>query len=381
MDDAHVSTWLHCLTSSPDLNDAQSSGEREQLAAWLDLPPSYGGCNLNSLYRSAYEEFLGSFATIAASLIAFYRKTELPIYIAMADALESMGDDGDTSDETVDNPCEVLEDVKSAAERASSALSQTSDEELALASHLIRGHSVVEVPGKWNRLGDLAPDAIVLPESRTLSDFITAPCKHEVGLIKQIRQAKHAFTLYKDMDPVRQTLLRANVGPCGRDTAYCSLKTIRDVATMDCLDALAHKESSYASLFCASTLHRYDFANLDTQALLETCACCNAPLWDPGLHASRADRIFVWQSHLGRCGGDGRRLHAHEAVKLAMKRLVLSCPYPVGCPFPMASILIEPPHLRQDQSGPGDIYAAGSNLHMKDTCMDELCVPTCRLCK
>jgi hypothetical protein len=143
MDDAHVSTWLHCLTSSPDLNDALSSGEREQLAAWLDLPPSYGGCNFKSLYRSANEEFLGSFAAIAAFLIAFCRKTELPIYIDMADALESMGNEGDMSDETADNPCEVLDVVKFAVERASSALSQTSDEELALASQLIRGHSVV----------------------------------------------------------------------------------------------------------------------------------------------------------------------------------------------------------------------------------------------
>jgi hypothetical protein len=33
IDDAHVSTWLHCLTSSPDLDDVMSIGERDQLAA------------------------------------------------------------------------------------------------------------------------------------------------------------------------------------------------------------------------------------------------------------------------------------------------------------------------------------------------------------
>ena len=159
------------------------------------------------------------------------------------------------------------------------------------------------------------------------------------------------------MDQVRQTLLRANVGHCGRDTAHCSLKTLRAVATMDYPAPLAHHESSDASLSCASTLHRYglsyDFAKLETQALPETFACYNAPLWDPGLHASRADRIFVWQCHLGRCGGDGRRLHAHEAVKLAiMKRLVLSCLDPDGCAFSKDSILIEFPHIRQDQSRP-----------------------------
>ena len=77
MDDAHVSTWLQCLTASPCLRDALTMGESEQLAAWLDLPPSYGGCIMNYLSRSADEEFMGSFATIVASLIAFCRKTEL----------------------------------------------------------------------------------------------------------------------------------------------------------------------------------------------------------------------------------------------------------------------------------------------------------------
>ena len=128
-----------------------------------------------------------------------------------------------------------------------------------MASQLIRGHSVVEVPGKWNRLGDATPESIVLPEARTLSDVVTAPCKHEVGLMKQIRQAKHASALYNDMDPVRQTLLRANAGQCGRDTTHCSLKQIRAVATMDCPSALAPRETSDASLYCASTLHHYGF--------------------------------------------------------------------------------------------------------------------------
>jgi len=58
----------------------------------LDLPPAYGGIGLRSLERAADEDLMGSFAGISASLIAFCRKTELPVYIAIADALESMGD-------------------------------------------------------------------------------------------------------------------------------------------------------------------------------------------------------------------------------------------------------------------------------------------------
>ena len=88
------------------------------------------------------------------------------------------------------------------------------------------------------------------------------------------------------------------------------------------------------------------------------------------MQSTRADRIFVWQTHLGRCGGDGRRHQAHEAVKLAMQRLVLSCPDPASSAFPKASILIEPAHLRQDKSRPGDIYAVGAGLYRKDTVMD-----------
>ena len=222
---------------------------------------------MNSLSRSADEEFMGSFATIDVSLIALCRKIGLPIYMSMAEALESLRDEVDTDDEAGEMPCEILEEVRASGGRASAALSQTTTEELTLASQLIKGHYVVEVPRKWNRLGDATLDSIVLPEARTLSDFVTAPCKHEVGLMEQIRKAKQASALYNDMDPVRQTLLRANAGQCGRDTAHCSLKTIRVIATMDWPSTLAHPESSDASLYCASTLHRYglpyDFAKLD----------------------------------------------------------------------------------------------------------------------
>jgi hypothetical protein len=74
MNTAHVSTWLHCLTVSPDLEHALGPTKLDMLIEWLDLPPSYGGSGLNSLVRSADEELLGSFAGIAASLIAFCRK-------------------------------------------------------------------------------------------------------------------------------------------------------------------------------------------------------------------------------------------------------------------------------------------------------------------
>jgi hypothetical protein len=129
---------------------------------------------------------------------------------------------------------------------------------------------------------------------------------------------------------------------------------------MDCPSSLAHAETSEASLYSAATLHRYslpyDYAKLETTVVLpEICPYCNAPLWDPGHSSTRANIIFVCQSHMGRCGGDGRRHQAHEAVKLAVNRLVITNPVPDGCVFPRDSVIIEPPSLRQDKSRPGDL--------------------------
>ena len=70
MDDAHVSTRLHCLVASTDLENAIGPLARDQLAGLIDLPPALGGIGLQSLERFADEELLGSFAGIFASLIS-----------------------------------------------------------------------------------------------------------------------------------------------------------------------------------------------------------------------------------------------------------------------------------------------------------------------
>ncbi len=61
---------------------------------------------------------------------------------------------------------------------------------------------------------------------------------------------------------------------------------------------------------------------------------------------------------------------AHEAVKRALKDLVLANPSPGGAAFPVSSVLIEPLHLRKDKSRPGDIMALGRDVHRLDTAMD-----------
>jgi hypothetical protein len=87
-------------------------------------------------------------------------------------------------------PCISVVDIAAAVARGTTSLSIPSDQELRTSTHLVRGHSVVEVPGKWNRTGDGEPDLIVLPESRTIMDFITALYKQEVSLMKQTRHVK-----------------------------------------------------------------------------------------------------------------------------------------------------------------------------------------------
>ena len=127
MDTALVSTWLECLTSSNDLEHSLGPSEWDSLTDWLDLPPSYGGSGLHSLSRSADEELLGSFAGIAASLIAFCRKTELPVYISIAQALEALDDATVLLEEETppspEHPCATLEAIKAAAVRCTTSLS------------------------------------------------------------------------------------------------------------------------------------------------------------------------------------------------------------------------------------------------------------------
>ena len=55
---------------------------------------------------------------------------------------------------------------------------------------------------------------------------------------------------------------------------------------------------------------------------------------------------------------------------MTVKRLVLTSSSPGGSVFPAASVLIEPRHLRQDMSRPGDVYVIGNGMHKKDSVMD-----------
>ena len=112
MDGAHLSAWLHCLTASRDLENDLGMEKKAGLSYLLDLPESYGGAGLQSLALAANEEFMGSFAGIAAALISFCRNTELPAYIRIAEALEGTEGEG-----AVESECASVKGVKEAFER------------------------------------------------------------------------------------------------------------------------------------------------------------------------------------------------------------------------------------------------------------------------
>ncbi len=90
MDEEHKSCWLYCLSASRDLELALDLRVVDQLANWVDLPPTFGGAGTRSLTNSADQEFLGSFAAIAYALIFLCKRTNLPVYIRIAETLEEL---------------------------------------------------------------------------------------------------------------------------------------------------------------------------------------------------------------------------------------------------------------------------------------------------
>ena len=161
---------------------------------------------MKSLELSADEEFLGSFAGIASVLISFCRNTELDVYIKIAEALEITDD----PDPGAGMGCATIEGVKGAYARTAELMDPLSEAEIQTATELVKGSKVVEVPGAYNpEIPDRVLETITLPEPRLLSDYKSAPCKHECNIIKQLRHAKQAHRLLHSLNPVKQTLLRS----------------------------------------------------------------------------------------------------------------------------------------------------------------------------
>ena len=61
-----------------------------------------------------------------------------------------------------------------------------SEEEAEMVTDLVRWTRTVEVPGIFDpETEDLAPESMTLPEPRLMSEYITAPCRHECNIISK----------------------------------------------------------------------------------------------------------------------------------------------------------------------------------------------------
>jgi hypothetical protein len=174
MDGAHFSRWLHCLASSEDMEHALGAHGRDQIASQLDLPAAYGGIGLQSLESSADEEFLGSFVVISASLKAFFRNADLQVYTTIAETLKALDNMVGTQS------CPTTQGIMEVYERSADLRVFLSEEESLVAIQLVRGHKLVEVLGRSSPGAlDPSPEALILPEPRSMGGYISAPCKHE----------------------------------------------------------------------------------------------------------------------------------------------------------------------------------------------------------
>jgi hypothetical protein len=91
-----------------------------------------------------------------------------------------------------------------------------------VATQLVRGHIVVEIPGRSSLdMPDLVPDELTLPEPRPLADYISAPCRHECSVIHQVKQATQASRVLSKLIPVKHSLMRARAEQCGLDSSHC----------------------------------------------------------------------------------------------------------------------------------------------------------------
>ena len=172
-----------------------TSQERQHLAASLDLPPQFEGMGLQSLIRAAYEELLGSWASVTANLITFSRSKGLSVHDKLADALDAM------VDENTDPATPIIPAVASllaVKTRARGFLEDISRAEMNFATATAMGERLVEIPGRFTPLEATdKPEPIVLPELRAFAYYATAACKHECAILKQSRHVRHAHAVWK----------------------------------------------------------------------------------------------------------------------------------------------------------------------------------------
>jgi len=144
--------------------------------------------------------------------------------------------------------------------------------------------------------------------------------------------------VWTDGTVTQRALMLSRSGQCGLVTAKASLPEIQTVAKMDRPERYAHMDLSESTMYAAKTLHLhglpFDYDALRDVVPPDMCPICSTALTDPLRPVPLHERLFSWQTHMGRCGGDGRRTQVHKVVKLVVKRLALCNPDPGGTAIP-----------------------------------------------
>jgi hypothetical protein len=115
------------------------------------------------------------------------------------------------------------------------------------------------------------------------------------------------------------------------------------------IQVLPHRPDLVHPLLCLSSALPRTALRLRLTSILEhppIYPVSNTALVDPLRPTTLHTRPFSWQSHMGRCGGDGKCIQSHEVVKLAVKRLVMCNLDPCGIAIPFSQLLFEAIHLR-----------------------------------
>ena len=99
-------------------------------------------------------------------------------------------------------------------------------------------------------------------------------------------------------------------GLCGDETANAYLAVVQDVATMDRPSNYEHMDHTETTPYNALTLNLHGMPfDFDALRVIDPPPCCptrNAALLSDSLILEPLHtRMHTWQSHLGRCDGDG----------------------------------------------------------------------------
>ena len=170
---------------------------------------------------------------------------------------------------------------------------------MALATSLIHGDRVVEIPGKDTRTAPQKPEQLVLLELRPLEEYLNAQCKGEISTLTQSRHVRQATEVFEMNDKIRQALMHARAGQAGMDTAALNSDDVATVATMDRPSFMTMDDLNDSALFGVSTLQRFGLpfggSVSEVDSLPPICPCCRTILFSLDDDVPKPDRLFTWQ--------------------------------------------------------------------------------------